>query len=88
MSPKDLMELVVVSDDLTSITITFSKDEIGSISTYDSAGNLVPTAKANSELFSLLGNVGFALVDVEYTTVIQRFIYNGALSTNVMVNLD
>lgn len=85
----DLQETdIVVSDDLTSITITFSKDEIGSISTYDSAGNLVPTAKANSELFSLLGNVGFALVDVEYTTVIQRFIYNGALSTNVMVNLD
>ena len=85
----DLKESSVdVDEKLTTITVTFKASEVGTLITYDAHGNQIKTAKLNSELFNMALESGHLYVDLSYQTVVQKFTYDGVVSTAVGFTLD
>ena len=85
----DLKESSVdVDEKLTTITVTFKASEAGTLITYDAQDNQIKTAKLNSELFNMALASGHLYVDLSYQTVVQKFTYDGVVSTAVGFTLD
>lgn len=85
----DLKESSVdVDEKLTTITVTFKASEKGTLITYDDKNNQINTAKLNSELFDMALENGYLYLDLSYQTVVQKFTYDGVVSTAVGFTLD
>lgn len=85
----DLKESSVdVDEKLTKITVTFKATDMGALVSYDESDEQVLTPTANSSLLSLALASGYLYVDLSYQTVVQKFTYDGMISTAVGFTLD
>lgn len=79
---------VDVDEKLTTITVTFKATDMGALITYDESGEQVITPTANSSLLSLALASGYLYVDLSYQTEVQKFTYDGMISTALGFTLD
>ena len=85
----DLKESSVdVDEKLTTITVTFKATDMGRLITYDESSEQVITPTANSSLLSLALSSGYLSVDLSYQTEVQKFTYDGMISTVLGFTLD
>ena len=79
---------VDVDEKLTTITVTFKATDMGALITYDESDEQVITPTANSSLLSLALSSGYLSVDLSYQTEVQKFTYDGMISTVLGFTLD
>ena len=61
---------------------------MGALITYDESDEQVITPTANSSLLSLALSSGYLSVDLSYQTEVQKFTYDGMISTVLGFTLD